>query len=121
MVRHYRQVIRVARRSGNGSDLPGIPQIFRRKFLAIRERFRESPFYLRQIFIRSEEGEIAHHLDHIAATFPSVALGSYPLLEPAPDGHRVKLTLEGKDDALVLQACDLLAQLLGDARIVSRT
>lgn len=101
--------------------LPGIPQIFRRKFLAIRERFRESPFYLRQIFVRSEEGEIARHLDHIAATYPAVALGSYPLLEPAADGHRVKLTLEGKDDALVSRACDALAQLLGESRIVSRT
>ena len=101
--------------------LPGIPEIFRRKFLAIRERFRESPFTLRQIFIRSEEGEVASVLDHIATTYPDVALGSYPRLEPAADSHRVRLTLEGKDAARVAQACDALARLLGETRIVSRS
>ena len=101
--------------------LPGIPEIFRRKFLAIRERFRESPFTLRQILIRSEEGEVASFLDHIATTYPDVALGSYPRLEPAADSHRVRLTLEGKDAARVTQASDALALLLGEARIVSRS
>lgn len=100
--------------------LPGIPEIFRRKFLAIRERFRDSPFFLRQIFIVCEEGEIAHHLDGIAASYPDVALGSYPRLEAAADGHRVRLTLEGKDQARVAQASDALALRLGPARIVSR-
>ena len=100
--------------------LPGIPEIFRRKFLAIRERFRDSPFFLRQIFIVCEEGEIAHHLDGIAASYPDVALGSYPRLEAAADGHRVRLTLEGKDEARVGEASDALALRLGPARIVSR-
>lgn len=100
--------------------LPGIPEIFRRKFLAIRERFRDTPFFLRQIFIRCEEGEIAHHLDGIAASYPDVALGSYPRLEAATDGHRVRLTLEGKDEGRVGQASDALALLLGAAHIVSR-
>lgn len=101
--------------------LPGIPEIFRRKFLAIRERFRESPFTLRQIFVRSEEGEIAHFLDRIASEFPDVALGSYPRMEPAADSHRVRLTLEGKDADRVSQACDSLSLLLGEPRIVSRS
>lgn len=101
--------------------LPGIPEIFRRKFLAIRERFRESPFTLHQILVRSEEGEIAHILDDIAARFPDVALGSYPRMEPAADHHRVRLTLEGKDAARVALASDELAQHLGPARIVSRS
>lgn len=101
--------------------LPGIPEIFRRKFLAIRERFRDTPFFLRQIFIRCEEGEIAHHLDGIAASYPDVALGSYPRLEAATDGHRVRLTLEGKDEGRVGQASDSLALLLGNTRIVSRS
>lgn len=101
--------------------LPGIPEIFRRKFVAIRERFRESPFTLQQILIRSEEGEIAHVLDDIAARFPDVALGSYPRMEPAADSHRVRLTLEGKDVARVTEASDALAQRLGEARIVARS
>src|SRR5437762_7994968 len=31
--------------------LPGVPEIFRQKFGALRERFRESPFYLCSVFI----------------------------------------------------------------------
>lgn len=98
--------------------LPGIPEIFRRKFLAIRERFRDAPFHLRQIFVRPEEGAIAQHLDTVAAAFPAVALGSYPLMAAAEDGHRVRLTLEGKDADLVERAAEQLAHLLGAADIV---
>lgn len=101
--------------------LPGIPEIFRRKFLAIRERFRDAPFHLRQIFVRGEEGEIARHLDHVAQSYPSVAVGSYPLLAPAQDGHRVKLTLESKDEDAANRASDELAELLGEDLIVRRT
>ena len=100
--------------------LPGIPEVFRRKFIAIRESFRDAPFHLRQIFVRSEEGEIARHLDEIAARYVEVALGSYPLMKPAEDGHRVKLTLESKDLAAVDRATEELANLLGTATIVRR-
>ena len=98
--------------------LPGIPQIFERKFLAIREQFRDAPFHLRQIFVRSEEGGIARHLDQVAAKYTDVALGSYPRLEPDGDGHQVKLTLEGKDRQRVHHAASELAELLGSELIV---
>lgn len=100
--------------------LPGIPEIFRRKFAAIRERFRDTPFHLRQIFVRSEEGEIARHLDQVAERYPSVAVGSYPLLAAAEDGHRVKLTLESKDLQAVERAVDELTSLLGEEIIIRR-
>jgi len=98
--------------------LPGIPEIFQRKFLAIRETFRDAPFHLRQIFVRSEEGGIARHLDRVAVAYSDVALGSYPRLEPHPDGHQVKLTLEGKDRQRVDRAAAELAELLGPELIV---
>ena len=98
--------------------LPGIPEIFRRKFLAIRELFREPPFHLRQVFVRSEEGEIARHLDLVAGKYADVALGSYPRLEPDADGHRVKLTLEGKVRERVDSAAAELVELLGAELIV---
>jgi molybdenum cofactor synthesis domain-containing protein len=98
--------------------LPGIPEIFRRKFLAIRELFREPPFHLRQVFVRSEEGEIARHLDLVAGKYADVALGSYPRLEPDADGHRVKLTLEGKVRERVDSAAEELVELLGAELIV---
>jgi molybdenum cofactor synthesis domain-containing protein len=98
--------------------LPGIPEIFERKFLAIRERFRSTPFHLRQVFVREEEGAIAHHLDRVAHDHPRVALGSYPRWTPASDGHRVKLTLEGKSAEDVERACAALVGLLGAACVV---
>lgn len=98
--------------------LPGIPEIFRRKFLAIRELFREPPFHLRQVFVRGEEGEIARHLDLVAGKYADVALGSYPRLEPDADGHRVKLTLEGKTRERVDSAAAELIELLGAELIV---
>jgi molybdenum cofactor synthesis domain-containing protein len=101
--------------------LPGIPEIFRRKFTAIREQFRDTPFHLHQIFVRSEEGEIAGHLDQVARNYPDVALGSYPLLSPAADGHRVKLTLESKDEAAVKRAVAELLGLLGAEVVVRQT
>ena len=105
-------------RARNVYILPGIPEIFQRKFIAIRELFRDAPFHLRQIFVRSEEGGIARHLDEVAAKYSDVALGSYPRLEPDEDGHQVKLTLEAKDRQRVDRAAAELAELLGPELIV---
>jgi molybdenum cofactor synthesis domain-containing protein len=91
--------------------LPGIPQIFRVKFGAIRERFRATPFHLRNVFTSAEEGTIAAHLDEVVARFPDVQIGSYPTLE-AQD-HRVKVTLESKDAAAVEAATLALVDRLG--------
>jgi molybdenum cofactor synthesis domain-containing protein len=99
--------------------LPGIPEIFRRKFLAIRERFRDTPFVLRRIYVRCEEGPIAKDLSVVAARFPQVAIGSYPRMQPDEDGHRVLLTLEGKEESAVAAAVDDLVQRI--ASHVSRT
>jgi len=88
--------------------LPGIPEIFRRKFLAIRERFRDTPFVLRRVYVRSEEGPIADDLAAVAARFPGVAIGSYPRMHADEDGHRVLLTLEGKHEPTVHAAAEEL-------------
>ena len=79
------------------------------------------PFHLHQIFVTSEEGEIARHLDKVAQKYEDVAIGSYPLLNAADDGHRVKITLESKDAALVQRASDELASLLGVEMIIRRS
>lgn len=92
--------------------LPGIPEIFRRKFAAIRERFRDAPFVLRKVYVRCEEGPIGDPLEDIAKRFPQVAIGSYPRMQPAEDGHRVLLTLEGKDGQIVQAAVDELLKTI---------
>lgn len=93
--------------------LPGVPELFRRKFLSIKERFREAPFHLRMVFTSSEEGIIAAELDRIVAGYATVAVGSYPSFS-APD-YKVKVTIEGKDAASVQAACDELVRALGAA------
>jgi molybdenum cofactor synthesis domain-containing protein len=91
--------------------LPGIPEIFRRKFISMRERFRVAPFHLRCIFTSDEEGHIAGELDRIVSTYPRVQVGSYPKLDPTE--YRVKVTLESKDAAMVQAATEDLVRALG--------
>jgi molybdenum cofactor synthesis domain-containing protein len=93
--------------------LPGVPELFRKKFVSIRERFRDQPFHLRQVFTTSEEGHIAHELDRIVATYGAVQVGSYPTFS-SPE-YKVKVTIEGKDADAVRRACEDLVQALGGA------
>ena len=96
--------------------LPGVPEIFRRKFDALRERFREQPFVLRNVFLAIGEGEIAEHLNHVLGAYPALMLGSYP--EFSNPEYRVKVTLESKDSSYLEQALAvLLARLPGGAVI----
>ena len=87
--------------------LPGVPEIFRKKFLAIRARFRAEPFFVRSIYLRPDESQIAAALDRAQEAFPAVEIGSYPRFD-TPD-YRVKVTVESKDSAAV-ESC--LAALL---------
>jgi molybdenum cofactor synthesis domain-containing protein len=96
--------------------LPGVPLILRRKFLAIRERFRDAPFHLRAVYLNADEGAIAGHLDEVHHGFPDVHVGSYPRID-VPD-YRIKVTLDGRDAERVDAARDALVQLLPPAALV---
>jgi molybdenum cofactor synthesis domain-containing protein len=89
---------------------PGIPQLFRRKFDSIKERFRDLPYHSRQIYVTVSESSFAHLLDRVVQEFPEVMLGSYP--EVHNPEYRVKLTLESKDAANLAQAYQRLLALL---------
>lgn len=98
---------------GNVYVLPGIPEIFRQKFEAIRERFRDVPIHLRTVFVRIGEGTLAEHLNVLLAEYPALQLGSYP--ELANPEYRVKVTLESRDPAYLERALEsLLKRLPGD-------
>src|SRR5262245_4330946 len=45
--------------------LPGVPEIFRQKFEALKESFRESPFHLCSVFVNMPEGTLADHLNEL--------------------------------------------------------
>jgi molybdenum cofactor synthesis domain-containing protein len=93
--------------------LPGVPSILQRKFAMIRDRFAAPPFFNRAIYSRDGEGAIAHILDQAAADFPSVAIGSYPHVDAVD--HKVLITLDGRNEALVVEACTQIAAALGPA------
>lgn len=82
--------------------LPGVPEIFRQKFEAIRERFREQPFYLRSVFVRIGEGTLADFLNDLLKSYPLLILGSYP--EFSHPEYKVKVTIESKDRAYLDKA-----------------
>ena len=88
--------------------LPGVPEIFRRKFDAIRERFRDVPIHLRNVFVGIGEGVLADYMNDLLRDFPDLAVGSYP--EFSNPEYRVKVTLESRDREYVERA---LAQFLG--------
>lgn len=90
--------------------LPGIPEIFQAKLLALRDRFRARPYHLRQVLVRENETGIAEFLNATVAAFPELLLGSYPKLSD-PE-YRVRLTLESKDETYVEAAlADLIERL----------
>ena len=96
--------------------LPGVPELFRMKFAAIRERFRINPFFARAIYTSEDEFELAECLSKIAEAFPSVSIGSYPNF--SSEEYRVKLTLESKDENAVKAAFSTLLDRLDGQRIV---
>jgi molybdenum cofactor synthesis domain-containing protein len=94
--------------------LPGVPEIFRQKFEALRERFRDQPIHLKNVFVRIGEGSLAEYLNRLLESFPLLQLGSYP--EFSNPEYQVKVTLESRDRGYLEQALgDFLARLPSDA------
>jgi molybdenum cofactor synthesis domain-containing protein len=97
--------------------LPGVPSLFKRKFLGIRERFRATPVLERRIYCRGDEGALAPFLTAIDEAFPGVKIGSYPRFEEST--FRVIVTLESDDHPALEKAVETLCGRLGDL-LVSR-
>jgi len=94
--------------------LPGVPEIFRQKFDALKERFRDAPFHLCCVYVSMGEGTLADHLNALLVGHPDLLLGSYP--EFSNPEYKVKVTLESKDRGYLDDAVtDLLARLPQDA------
>ncbi len=90
--------------------LPGVPEIFRQKFEALKERFREAPYFLCSVFVTLGEGTLADHLNELLRGHPQLMLGSYP--EFSNPEYKVKVTLESKDRGYLDEAvADLLDRL----------
>lgn len=74
---------------------PGIPQILREKFEAIKEDFRDAPFFVKTIYVKTPEGKLASYMNRLLTEYPKLLVGSYPEMDnPA---YYVKITVESKD------------------------
>ena len=86
--------------------LPGIPQLFEKKFLSIRDRFAGVPIHLTRVYVTRHESEIAEDLHALLREFSELMLGSYPRIGE-PD-YRVMLTLESRDSGYLARATESL-------------
>ncbi len=94
---------------------PGVPEILQRKFELIKETFRGPPFYLREVFLKADEGQIAGILHRVLADFPDLLLGSYPYFDNPM--YSIKLTLESKDPSYLDRAHALLLSELAKIQL----
>ncbi len=91
--------------------LPGVPALFRRKFVDIRDRFRTEVVTIARVYVDADEGAIANDLDAVVAAHPAVKIGSYPRF--SEKDFKVLITLEGRDTADVTGAFGMLVERLG--------
>lgn len=90
--------------------LPGIPELLRKKFESVRDRFRGIPFVLKKVYVNVHESDIAAYLNQLLKEFPDLILGSYPRLQR--EAFSVLLTLESRDVGYVERALDALLERL---------
>ncbi len=77
---------------------PGVPQIFKHKFLVMREELKGvGRFHSRAVYVGLDEPALAPLLDHLAAGHPQVNIGSYLYWGNDAD-YRTKLTIDGRSE-----------------------
>ncbi len=94
---------------------PGIPELLRKKFESVRERFRGVPVLLKRVFVKRRESDIADELNALLVEFPELMLGSYPRI--GDEAFHVLLTLESRDAGYLQRALDALLVRLPDDSI----
>lgn len=60
---------------------PGIPGYLMKKFPFIRERFSSSSIYLKRLFLKTRESDVAALLRDVDSPENGICIGSYPILE----------------------------------------
>ncbi len=89
---------------------PGIPHYLQEKFSLVRERFRTSVFFLKRIYLRANEADIAAILNSVVEKNDCVAFGSYPII--GNDDYQIIVTAESKIEADLTAALEELLQKL---------
>jgi molybdopterin-biosynthesis enzyme MoeA-like protein len=96
---------------------PGIPEIFRLKFPVLRPHLaQDGGFISRAVLTMCDEGEIALALGEVARRNPELFIGSYPRWRDPV--YRLKVTVDGADEARVARALDDIIAFLPPDKIV---
>jgi molybdopterin-biosynthesis enzyme MoeA-like protein len=97
--------------------LPGVPDIFKNRLTALRERLgSDTPFHTRAVYTRADEGSIAALLEQIERAHAGVAVGSYPRF--GDPEYTVKVTFDGTDLSAVRRAMQACIEALPAEQIV---
>jgi molybdenum cofactor synthesis domain-containing protein len=91
--------------------LPGVPDLFRRQFDSVRDRFQAAPFHTQRIYVTLSEGDLVEVLEIVTATHLDVDIGSYPRFERDLD-FRVMLTVDSRSPETTGAAVQRLLELL---------
>ncbi|ATB33164.1 competence/damage-inducible protein A [Melittangium boletus] len=97
--------------------LPGVPQLFRTQLETVLGRLSGTPVHLRVLYLTAGESAVAGALDRVALDMPHVAIGSYPMFDPALD-YSVKVTVESVDKAEVEAAFARLLEELPEGALL---
>ncbi|MFC1849180.1 competence/damage-inducible protein A [candidate division CSSED10-310 bacterium] len=89
---------------------PGIPEILEKKFDGIKETFRSSPFFRKEVNVDTNEAKLVPILERVVHQFPDVQVGSYPISYERK--YSVRLTIESKDQERAENAFLFLNSLL---------
>lgn len=97
--------------------LPGIPDLFRLKLLAVRAWLRgPAPIVSRSLFLRIEEPLLKPMLDLVVARHPGVEVGSYPKwFDPT---YRTQITFDAETAESAEAAVEDLRGLLQPSEVV---
>lgn len=95
---------------------PGIPQLLRKKFLAIEKLFNEPLIYLKKVYLKESESRIAPILNGIVGRYRNVKIGSYPEVDNMD--YSVMLTFESLDNADLGSAFGDLLSCIPEDKII---
>ncbi|MEW6585196.1 MAG: competence/damage-inducible protein A [Nitrospirota bacterium] len=95
---------------------PGIPQLLRRKFVAIEKLFNEPLIRVKKVYLKASESGIAPILNEMVGCYKDVKIGSYPVLEN--DDYTLMITMESLSDADLNTAVQCLVDRLPEGAFV---
>lgn len=90
--------------------LPGIPELLRKKFIAIEKIFNEPTIYLKKIYIKDSESNIAPFLKSVLQKFNNIKIGSYPVMNI--EEYSIIVTIESRDKEKLDKAFNELLDIL---------